>query len=182
MYAADHGFFIKSGGRVFRPFSSPVLRGAMKDFYKKAGIAVGGVRGVVLENKGITLSVHYRCVPKNRVSDVKARIIALGELPGFRDTLDIHPGKMCLEVRPRVPWDKGSAVAWLILRAMKEGAASFLPVYIGDDTTDEDAFQVLRNVGITVRVGNDRASRAEYYVKNTSEVFRFLTLISREGR
>jgi len=182
IYAADHGFFIKSGRKVFRPFSSPALRRVMRDFYKKAGLAVKGIRGVVLENKGITLSVHYRCVPKNRVPDVKALISGLGELPGFKDKLDIRQGKMCLEARPRVPWDKGSAVTWLMLRAMKEDATPFLPVYIGDDATDEDAFKVLRNVGITIRVGNDRLSRAEYYVKNISEVFDFLKMASRGGR
>lgn len=182
MYAADHGFFIKSGGKVFQPFSSPAVRGVMKDFHKEAGMAVGGVRGIVLENKGITLSVHYRCVPKNQVPGVKALISGLGATPGFKDKLDIRGGKMCLEIRPRVPWDKGSAVTWLMLRAMKEDAAPFLPVYIGDDATDEDAFKVLRNVGITIRVGNDRLSRAEYYVKNTSEVFEFLKVISRGGR
>ena len=55
-----------------------------------------------------------------------------------------------------------------------KGKADVVPLYIGDDVTDEDAFKAFENKGITVRVGESAGSRAKYYLKNTEEVFMLL--------
>lgn len=51
---------------------------------------------------------------------------------------------------------------------------SVVPVYIGDDTTDEDAFAAIGQNGLTVVVGNGRRSAAQYYLRDTDEVLRLL--------
>jgi trehalose-phosphatase len=53
-----------------------------------------------------------------------------------------------------------------------------LPVYIGDDVTDEDAFKALKKKGLTIFVGEQATSEAQYYLKTTEEVTEFLRLIS----
>ena len=91
--------------------------------------------------------------------------------------IKVTHGKKVLEIRPPVRWDKGSLAGYL-LRIKKSKARKTLPIYIGDDKTDESAFKVLRKKGITVFVGRpNAASNAEYYVKNTKEVFRFLRFL-----
>ena len=76
-------------------------------------------------------------------------LVALGS-----PTLRVTGGKKILELRPRIEWDKGQAVLWL-LRALKLDRADVCPIYIGDDLTDEDAFEALadRGIGIVVRDG-----------------------------
>jgi trehalose-phosphatase len=63
-------------------------------------------------------------------------------------------GKKVLEIRPNVPWNKGAMTRWL-LREYSSGGQEVLPIYIGDDCTDEDAFKALKDVGITILVTDD---------------------------
>jgi trehalose 6-phosphate phosphatase len=52
-----------------------------------------------------------------------------------------------------------------------------MPIYIGDDLTDEDAFKLLKNSGLTIFVGRPKKSNARYYIKDTNEVLDFLRII-----
>ena len=74
--------------------------------------------------------------------------------------LQLTRGKMLMEVRPALHWNKGKAVLWIWRRL----APKYVPFYIGDDVTDEDAFSALRPYGITVRIGRKTASHAQYYI------------------
>lgn len=93
------------------------------------------IPGAIVEDKGPTLSVHYRqaAVP------AEARIAILGRLQPFHDRLRITEGKMVVEVRPPVDISKATAV-----RQMIEAHALLGAVYLGDDRTDVGAFQALR--------------------------------------
>jgi trehalose-phosphatase len=84
----------------------------------------------------------------------------------------ITNGKKVLEIRPDLSWDKGRAVGMALESARP--AHKPLAVYFGDDGTDEDASNVLRRSGVTVRVGRRGDSAARYFVKDTREVHRFL--------
>lgn len=170
MLAADHGFVIRRGKDIFHPFALSQARPLIRAFCAALRRRLRGVRGVMVEAKGMTLTVHYRCVAGSRVAGFREAVFRLKDAFAFRKSLCVRQGKMCLEVRPALPWDKGSAVMWLLLRLVKESGKAYLPLYIGDDATDEDAFRVVKSVGITVRVGRDSASSAEYYVNDTSEV------------
>ncbi len=83
---------------------------------------------------------------------------------------------MVLEVSPLYEWDKGKVVLWLLAR-QEFALKGFMPIYIGDDKTDEDAFKVLKNKGITIFVGEPKPSYAQYYLKDTNEVKEFLKRI-----
>ena len=87
-------------------------------------------------------------------------------------------GKKVWEVRPPVDWDKGEAVE-AINREMKAvlKCERLLTIYLGDDTTDEDAFRVIRRPqGWGIFVGQENpSSNAEYFLNSTSEVLTFLS-------
>ncbi len=81
--------------------------------------------------------------------------------------------KKAFEVRANVNWNKGSAVRWILLRENPEA----FPLYIGDDSTDENAFRALKDRGLTIRVGADETSSAQYFVKDSGEVETFLSFL-----
>ena len=78
------------------------------------------------------------------------------------------------ELQPDIDWNKGRAVVWL-LETLGLDQPEVLPLYIGDDRTDEDAFRVLAHRGIGIVVGEQpRPTAARYALKNPAEVERFL--------
>jgi len=87
--------------------------------------------------------------------------------------LTVIKGKKLLELIPDVSWNKGKATLY-ILQRLKE---DYLPIYIGDDQTDETAFKALCRRGITIRVGKSKKTLADYYLKDHREVLRLLKQI-----
>ena len=88
-----------------------------------------------LENKKLTLSVHYRNVAKNKVGFISK--LFYDTIAPWKNKIKVTSGKKVFEIRPPVKWNKGNSVNWLI---KKLGSKKYFPIYIGDDTTDEDAF------------------------------------------
>jgi trehalose-phosphatase len=81
---------------------------------------------------------------------------------------------MIFELRPALAWDKGMAIHWLLHELSLEDE-KVLPLYIGDDLTDEDAFRELRQRGLTILVRDEsRPTLAHYAVETPSEVQVFL--------
>ncbi|UXA20569.1 trehalose-phosphatase [Mycobacterium sp. SMC-4] len=140
----------------------------------RAGLA--GIDGVLIEDKRFTVAVHYRHVAADRVDQVIAATRTVGQRCGLR-TAD---GRKVIELRPDTDWDKGTAVDWILDQI--DGTELLLPLYIGDDLTDEDAFDVLRHKGIGVAVrsaeSGDRRSAARYALDGPEAVCRFLVRLS----
>ena len=119
---------------------------------------VGQVSGAFVEDKGISLSVHYRMTPDELEPDVQERVgQATADAVANGDVIVVQ-GKRVLDVRPAAACDKGAALRLLMaILSERKGtrrADSRIPIYIGDDTTDEDAFrEVNRNDGVSVLVG-----------------------------
>ncbi|KAJ8557964.1 hypothetical protein K7X08_004730 [Anisodus acutangulus] len=132
------------------------------------------VKGAKVENHKFCASVHYRNVDENSWS-VLAQCVhdVLKEYPRLRQT---H-GRKVLEVRPVIDWDKGKAVEFLLESLGFINSHDVLPIYIGDDRTDEDAFKVLRGryQGYGILVSNiPKESNAIFSLRDTSEVKEFL--------
>ncbi len=99
--------------------------------------------------------------------------------------LKVTPGKMVYEIQPNVDWDKGKAVLHL-LDALGLDGDEVMPLYLGDDLTDEDAFAALAGRGIGIFVGSaedpevaGRRTAASYVLASTREVQRFLDGLAR---
>jgi trehalose 6-phosphate phosphatase len=178
VYAGNHGFEIDGPGLSFiNPLAieiKPILR-KMRQFL---AAAASTIRGVMVEDKGLTLSVHYRQVEDRQVSKLKDIVEKTVCGTAVRGLLKITSGKKVFEVRPAVPWDKGRAIRFLMKRYGKGGRQSGLvPIFIGDDLTDEDGFRIISRYqgGISVHVGgNNPFSAASYYVHSPYDVYEFL--------
>jgi trehalose 6-phosphate phosphatase len=132
--------------------------------------------GVLVEDKGLTVSVHYRMVPVKRRPSLKRLFYREMEKFLASNTIIVTRGKKVLEVRPNVVWNKGDAVRWILGhlsdRPLREKP---YPIYMGDDHTDEDAFKALKGWGLTVRVSpRHGASEAAYFIKSVEEGYQFL--------
>ena len=121
--------------------------------------------GIVIEPKGPTFAVHYREAVDEEAA-LEALEIWIEPLP---NVLDVIRGKKVYEVRPR-GMTKGTAI-----RTLMERHPDHAPVYIGDDTTDEDAFEALADVegAVTIRVGGGE-TRAHFRLDGPDEVVRYL--------
>jgi trehalose 6-phosphate phosphatase len=129
------------------------------------------------------VAAHYRLVSEDerpRVGRVVEKILA--EHP---DGLKVTPGKMVYEVQPNIDWDKGKAVLYL-LGALDLDRDDVVPIYLGDDITDEHAFEALATKGIGIFVGRaddpevaGRTTAADYVLHDVPEVERFLDTLAR---
>lgn len=124
------------------------------------------VDGLRVESKGPTFAVHYRHV--RREAEALDELEAwLQELPAM---LDVIRGKKVYEIRPR-GLTKGTAV-----HALVEAHPDATPIYLGDDVTDEDAFEALHALerpSVTIKVGEGE-TRAKYRVRDPEEVVAYL--------
>jgi len=176
-YVGNHGLevFIPKHGR--KVLVSKKISQELVDMRDRLNNQLRDLKGVVLEDKGCVLALHYRnvdpiCVPPILMGLKK-------EINRSMAPLALAFGKYVFEVRPKSSVNKGVAVLELLNHVEPGGV---LPIYIGDDQTDEDAFRALRRKGVTILVGFPRPSSARYYVKDPSEVFQFLKIIQKELR
>jgi trehalose 6-phosphate phosphatase len=179
IYAGNHGFEIEGPGISFisplaneiKPFLR-IIRGILN-------MTLGSIKGVLIEDKGITLSVHYRQVPEEKTNEVKNIMEHSIQGPISSGIVRLTSGKKVFEVRPAVNWDKGKAIRLLMKKYGKGGRFSgLLPIYMGDDLTDEDGFRVIEKygMGITIHIGEKTTtSSARYYLTSPLEVQQFLT-------
>lgn len=133
---------------------------------------VAPISGAWVERKRFAIATHYRAVDDAKVPEVERAVDAVLE---SREGLRKTGGKCIFELRPDVAWDKGRAVWWL-LEQVGLGGGGCLPVYLGDDATDEDAFATLvgRGVGIVLDDVEDRPTDAAYRLADPDEVRSFL--------
>lgn len=128
----------------------------------------------LVEDKELTLTVHFRNEEKRLVPLVKKNISRI--VQEHFTKLKTTTGKKIIEVRPNIAWDKGKAVL-KVLTMFRFQKNKRTIIYIGDDKTDEDAFKVIRHKAITIRVGRNKSTHAEYYLRNPHEVEEFLDKI-----
>ncbi|MFH1239354.1 MAG: trehalose-phosphatase, partial [bacterium] len=167
IYSGNHGLEIEGSKIRFITPVSPgyqkLIQGIKRDLNKK----IASIKGAFVEDKGLSLAVHYRQVKKKDVSLLKTVFHETIIFHLVSDKVKIRFGKKVLEVRPSVKWDKGKAVLWLLaLQQFSRAGGNVFPIYIGDDLTDEDDFKVLEQIGITVFVVQPKHSQAQYFVKN----------------
>jgi trehalose 6-phosphate phosphatase len=188
-YAADHGFQILGPvrsrlelevGREYRPQleqAATALRRALQT-----------VEGALVEEKGLSLSVHYRLVPEPRHAAV---LRAVADIAERFPVLRVTEGKLVYEIRPPGGWNKGRALVWIMeqLGMGRHHEADLdeagtapppggFPIAVGDDLTDEDMFMAVEGWGAGVVVGDPgRPTGAAYRVADHVEAARLLEAI-----
>lgn len=173
IYAGSHGFDIRGPGlrtQIGLEYLAD-LEMADGDLRSRLGDAGALAAGVMVERKRFAIAIHTRQASpavKPGVEDT-VRALAAG-WPRLRVT----GGKELLELRPATPWDKGRAVLAL-LDALGLDEAGTLPLYLGDDETDEDAFQALAGRGVGIRVMDPPApTAATWSLRDPAEAVAFL--------
>ncbi|KAG0513508.1 hypothetical protein BDA96_10G108700 [Sorghum bicolor] len=177
-YAGSHGMDIKGPSSkedktvLLQPAREflPVINKA----YRALEERTKDTPGARVENNKFCLSVHFRCVDEKSWSSLADKVKAV--LRDFPE-LKLTEGRKVLEIRPSIMWDKGKAVEFLLKSLGFDDSTNVLPVYIGDDRTDEDAFKALRErgQGIGILVSKcPRETDASYSLQDPTEVMEFL--------
>ncbi|XP_009798384.1 putative trehalose-phosphate phosphatase 2 isoform X2 [Nicotiana tabacum] len=139
------------------------------------------INGALVEDNRFCISVHYRHVLQEDFGLLEKKVQAVvAKYPGFHLTR----GKKVIEIRPSIKWNKGDALLYLLETLGFANSSDVLPIYIGDDRTDEDAFKVLncRGQGYPIIVSsNPRDTLASYSLRDPSEVLSFLIRLARWG-
>jgi trehalose 6-phosphate phosphatase len=180
IYAGNHGLEIEGLGSSFLEPVAAEMQPFLGILHRALSATMKGIRGVFIENKGLTLSVHYRMTDDKeevRVKDAFQRVTDPLHVTG---KIKITQGKKVYEIRPPVDWNKGKAVAWLMAKLKDiDRKRKILPVYLGDDLTDEDAFKIIDKIeGISIVIGSDNInSAAPYFLKSPEEVAELLKML-----
>jgi trehalose 6-phosphate phosphatase len=174
VYAGSHGFDIAGAGGLRRELGGaylPVLDAAETELRE----ALDEIPGAQLERKHFSVAVHYRNVNEDDASRVAHAVDAVAARHRELRRID---GKKVYELLPDIDWNKGKAVLWLLETLGVEGR-NMLPIYIGDDRTDEDAFRALEKCGVPILVSEQpQITAAGYWLKNPEEVERFLRALA----
>lgn len=178
VYAGNHGMEQWENGEVIVPPEIAAFRPNLEVVIQQVEPHL--LDGMLLEDKQSTLSIHYRNAtePDHIVRDFQSILAPIVE----DNNLDLFSGRMIFEIRPAVKINKGVAFQQLIETHNLSAA-----MYIGDDTTDVDAFVVARQLretdtcySLAIGVESDDmpsavADTADMMVSGVSDVEAFLS-------
>ncbi|HUL99598.1 MAG TPA: trehalose-phosphatase [Mycobacterium sp.] len=176
-YAGSHGFESIAPDGSYRQNDDaaaavPVLERAAAELRE----TLAHIKGTRVEHKRFAVAVHYRDVAAEDVGEVAASTHRVGR----RDHLRVTNGRKVVELRPDVDWNKGTTLDWI--RGQIETSQKVLPIYIGDDLTDEDGFDAVKadGIGILVRHSEDgdRRSAASFTLEDPDRVRAFLDRVA----
>jgi len=176
VYAGSHGFDIAGPHGLCTQMATEFVSN-LDTAEKELDEALDGISGARVERKRFSIAAHYRNVNENDVPKVEQAVV---EVATRHRTLRRINGKKVYELLPDVAWDKGKAVLWLLeTLGLESRSGGIHPIYIGDDSTDEDAFRALEQRGVGILVSEQsQPTAARYSLKNPAEVERFLRALS----
>ncbi len=176
-YAGSHGFDISGPGNLHtEPGGAAAAIPALDVAQEELKEQLQNIEGAFVERKRYAIAVHYRNVPEEQVSEV---LEVVQEVLAKHQELKPGPGKKIMELKPNLDWHKGKAVLWLMDK-LELNQPDIVPLYIGDDLTDEDAFATLQGQGVGIMVGeHDALTAAEYRLEDVTEVQVFLEALTK---
>lgn len=172
IYAGNHGLEIASPRWQWSHPDAERMRPNVREAVRRLRARMEAVPGTIVEDKGLTVSVHFRQTPHPLVDTVRVSVYEEAERRG----LVVRVGKRVFELRPPVRWDKGAAVRWILDRECgPQWTSRVAVIYAGDDRTDEDAFVALPEPAITIKVGpGTQPTAAAFAVRDVAEMVQFL--------
>jgi trehalose 6-phosphate phosphatase len=188
-YAGSHGFELTApDGTHHQNDAAAAAIPVLEQVAAQLRDQLGSIPGVVVEHKRFGVAVHYRNAARDRVGEVAAAVRAAGQHHALRVTT----GREVIELRPDIDWDKGKTLRWVIdhlhgagsQAGYKAGSVPLLPIYLGDDITDEDAFDAVRHDGVPIVVRHtddgDRATAALFALDSPARVTEFTDRLARQ--
>jgi trehalose 6-phosphate phosphatase len=172
VYSGSHGFDSAGPGFIQQHEGGKKLLPDFDKAEKELTEMLSAIPGARVDRKLFAIAVHYRHVAEEQVSEVQKIVDEImPRFNGFKKT----GGKKIIELKPNMDWDKGKAVNWL-LEKLNLNNPDILPIYIGDDFTDEDAFKTLKEIGgVGILVGDHgEKSDADFRLFHPEEVKDFL--------
>lgn len=151
----------------------PAIMERLKQARRRLESSIGNLRGVWIEDKGPALAIHYREAGEAESSIAWASTQEV--LTRLNGGFHLLNGKKVWEILPREVGDKGSAVRRELIRLERRS----LPIYLGDDFTDERAFAAVPE-GLTIRVGPHSLTKAQFQLRDPADVRRFLERLEAE--
>ena len=178
IYGGSHGFRISGPDGLYMEHekSAEILSGLEQIEKKLHTEFTGNIKGVHIERKRYAIAIHYRNVANEDIPVVINKVdLIINQNPGFRK----GEGKKIAEIRPDVDWHKGRAIKWILERLKLSDNQDVVPIYIGDDITDEDVFRTMPETGIGILVGfHGQQTKARYSLKNVYQVQIFIEMLT----
>jgi trehalose 6-phosphate phosphatase len=171
-YIGNHGLEAKWGRRSWIHPEAKKKRAILDRLLKRIDARTGRFPRLLIENKGVTGSIHFRRMDAALVPPLR-RIVS-EEVHRTRGSFVVAEGKKVIEILPNIDWNKGFGIRKVMTWLPRE-EASGLRIFIGDDRTDEDAFRMLGGDAITIRVGRGRGTQARFYLPDVERVWKFLS-------
>lgn len=173
-YAGNCGLEICGPGLSYVDPVAFLRQGELARLHDVLTSRLAAFSGVAIENKCLSLAVHCRRVHPALYEHLRRAVEFV--LAGERTQFTLTRGKFVLEISAGQGGGKRTAVQ-LIRRSL--AASDSLPIYVGDDEVDEEAFGAVAD-GVGIKVGNPQRTRAAYAVDEPADVARFLGWLSRQ--
>ncbi|OBF59640.1 trehalose-phosphatase [Mycobacterium sp. 852002-53434_SCH5985345] len=180
-YAGSHGLeLVAPDGTHHENAAAIGATAALARAAHRLAELLGDIPGIRLEHKRFAVAVHYRNVDPEQVDHVIAATRKLGRSQGLR----ITAGRRLIELRPRVDGDKGRTLNWILEHIEGTGSGTVLPIYVGEDLADEDAFDAVQfdGIGIALRHNEDgdRPCAALFSLVSPSAVCDFIRRLAND--
>ncbi len=174
-FAGSHGFEIEGPGDVFMELEmARQMLPLLDEVEEELARELERIQGSQVERKKYSIAVHYRNVEEDQAPEVETIV---DQTLARHAKLKKGGGKKVFELKPDLHWHKGRAVQWL-LEKLELDQLRVAPIYIGDDVTDEDAFEAFSKKGVTLIVGDEpRITKAKYRLESVEEVQSFLFML-----
>jgi trehalose 6-phosphate phosphatase len=176
IYVGNHGFEVDGIKCDIPGLDKRRAKYLVGEVCRKLSERLNGVEGVLVEDKGLTASVHYRQVSEDQIDRIKGEVVDILSL--YTD-LKLTEGRKVLEIQPAVGWGKGKVVDFIFRKLCEAWPGErTLAVYAGDDKADEEVFEVLGDRGVTILVSDKKVdTRARFRVKSVLEIEHMLRSI-----
>lgn len=175
-FAGLHGLEIEGFGQRFVHDRVEEARGLLGLLARSLRAQTADLPGVLIEDKELSIALHVRKAHPDDKIRADALFLRMA-LPHIDDgTLRLMPGSNVSELLPNIPWTKGDAVRWIRDAERARRNAEPCVFYLGDDVTDEDAFEAV-GAGGAVMVG-PRPSLIETRLENPAAVEMFLSSLA----
>jgi len=178
IFAGSHGFRISGPDGLYKEHEkADVILPRLSDIEEKLYQIFPQIdKGIQIDRKRYAVAVHYRNASEDNIPVIKQKVDEiLKENPDFKK----GEGKKILEIKPNVDWHKGKAVLWIMKKLGVDDTSKFVPIYIGDDVTDEDAFRSISEFGVGILVGtHGQETAARYKLDDVPDVQSFLNRLA----